>query len=505
MLPFRQTKQQSSSSGVIASTSRAENKSSPTRGGALPYTNMDRTPSNSADSERKPHICWYSGLGGSEHVHSVEKSFASSTSCHGLARINESCHPTRKLVWTSLVAIGLACIVWQVSLLVQNYLSWPTNTSLSKKYGTDMPFPAVTICNYNRYIKSTLSPCEQEIIDALAHAYRENTTEATDHFQTVISRCNDGHFDLDEFNKAKGWKLDDKTLLSCSFKGKPCKQKDWTQVSTRLGNCYTFNGAGSISQTQPGSASGLYLEIDVASDQYTYLLDEYTHTGLKYLIHSPSEPPFVMVEGDDVSSGFEVSTSVRRRQHSNLVAPWGECRNDIKLENFDSYTVPACVLECQSRYVTQRCGCNPSYLPGKGKKCDVTEMICARLVHAEVNSNLPQFCDCPIACDYNQHDVRLSYARYPTEKHAQTLAEKAKLDAAYIKSNVAALRIFFEELSYEKIEQQVAVTFGDLLGDIGGQMGLFLGISLMTTLEFLEYFINIIFRIINRNQQFKQD
>jgi hypothetical protein len=37
------------------------------------------------------------------------------------------------------------------------------------------------------------------------------------------------------------------------------------------------------------------------------------------------------------------------------------------------------------------------------------------------------------------------------------------------------LNVFFEALNYEKIEQKKAYEFGALLGDIGGQMGLFIG------------------------------
>jgi len=39
------------------------------------------------------------------------------------------------------------------------------------------------------------------------------------------------------------------------------------------------------------------------------------------------------------------------------------------------------------------------------------------------------------------------------------------------------LNVFFEALNYEKIEQKKAYEFGALLGDIGGQMGLFIGMQ----------------------------
>ena len=61
-----------------------------------------------------------------------------------------------------------------------------------------------------------------------------------------------------------------------------------------------------------------------------------------------------------------------------------------------------------------------------------------------------------------------------------------------MKSNLAKLNIFFGELNYQTITQIKAYNFGSLLGDIGGQMGLFIGASILTLLEFGEYFLVIL-------------
>ena len=50
------------------------------------------------------------------------------------------------------------------------------------------------------------------------------------------------------------------------------------------------------------------------------------------------------------------------------------------------------------------------------------------------------------------------------------------------------MNIFFGELNYQTVTQLKAYSFGSLLGDIGGQMGLFIGASILTLLEFGEYF-----------------
>ena len=49
--------------------------------------------------------------------------------------------------------------------------------------------------------------------------------------------------------------------------------------------------------------------------------------------------------------------------------------------------------------------------------------------------------------------------------------------------------IFFEELSYEQIEQQVAFGFPSLLSEIGGLLGLLLGASVLTVCELVDYLV----------------
>ena len=50
-----------------------------------------------------------------------------------------------------------------------------------------------------------------------------------------------------------------------------------------------------------------------------------------------------------------------------------------------------------------------------------------------------------------------------------------------------ALDIFYEELSYEEIQQNVAFEFLSLLSEIGGFLGLLLGASVLTVFELIDF------------------
>ena len=55
-----------------------------------------------------------------------------------------------------------------------------------------------------------------------------------------------------------------------------------------------------------------------------------------------------------------------------------------------------------------------------------------------------------------------------------------------IRRNVIALNVFYPSLHYTVTKQVEAFTFDELISNLGGQLGLFLGASLMTMVELVE-------------------
>ena len=49
------------------------------------------------------------------------------------------------------------------------------------------------------------------------------------------------------------------------------------------------------------------------------------------------------------------------------------------------------------------------------------------------------------------------------------------------------MNIFYQELKYESIVEKPEVEIGSLLGELGGSLGLFIGASVLSILEFIDY------------------
>lgn len=65
--------------------------------------------------------------------------------------------------------------------------------------------------------------------------------------------------------------------------------------------------------------------------------------------------------------------------------------------------------------------------------------------------------------------------------------------------NFLQARIFFEQLNFERVVESVSYKKVNLVADIGGQLGLWIGISVLTCCEFLELILLIIRSLIKRS------
>ncbi|KAM8982490.1 acid-sensing ion channel 1 isoform 4-T4 [Sarcophilus harrisii] len=102
------------------------------------------------------------------------------------------------------------------------------------------------------------------------------------------------------------------------------------------------------------------------------------------------------------------------------------------------------------------------------------------------------YCVCEMPCNLTRYGKELSMVKIPSKASAKYLAKKFNKSEQYIGENILVLDIFFEVLNYETIEQKKAYEIAGLLGDIGGQMGLFIGASILTVLELFDYAYEVI-------------
>ncbi|KAB0404481.1 hypothetical protein E2I00_016442, partial [Balaenoptera physalus] len=392
--------------------------------------------------------------------------FANSCTLHGASHIFVEGGPgPRQALWAAAFILALGAFLCQVGDRVAYYLSYPHVTLLDEVATTELAFPAVTLCNTNAAFSGE-------------------------------------PFNLHRFYNRSCHRLED-MLLYCSYCGGPCGPHNFSVVFTRYGKCYTFNsgrdGRPRLKTMKGGTGNGLEIMLDIQQDEYLPVWGETDETsfeaGIKVQIHSQDEPPFIDQLGFGVAPGFQTFVACQeQRQLIYLPPPWGTCKAvTMDLDFFDSYSITACRIDCETRYLVENCNCRMVHMPGDAPYCTPEQYKeCADPALDFLVEKDQEYCVCEMPCNLTRYGKELSMVKIPSKASAKYLAKKFNKSEQYIGENILVLDIFFEVLNYETIEQKKAYEIAGLLGDIGGQMGLFIGASILTVLELFDYAYEVI-------------
>ncbi|KPP80209.1 hypothetical protein Z043_100160 [Scleropages formosus] len=262
-------------------------------------------------------------------------------------------------------------------------------------------------------------------------------------------------------------------------------------VFTRYGKCYMFNAAeeGKTLRTtmKGGTGNGLEIMLDIQQDEY--LPETAFEAGVRVQVHSQAEPPFVHELGFGVAPGFQTFVATQEQRLTYLPPPWGECQLRAQESSFfQVYSVTACRIDCETRYIVENCNCRMVHMPGDSPFCTPEQYKeCAEPALATLAEKENSDCMCRTPCNLTRYNKELSMVKIPSKTSARYLERKFNKSEKYIADNILVLDVFFEALNYETIEQKKAYEVASLLGDIGGQMGLFIGASILTILELFDY------------------
>ncbi|XP_038056341.1 acid-sensing ion channel 1-like [Patiria miniata] len=471
---------------------------------------------------------------------SLEEEFVSTTSLHGIARVaNNTTRTIFRLAWLLIMLVFLGVCVAQITDRLQRFFMYKANTAISVEYVGDLDFPAVTICNFNRYRMSELTAADLRtlnyILDTNDYDYDEygelsSFSSSWDSYPLDDDNTS-AAFNYTEFTLRAGFVLDDATLLSCDWRGKnsSCSAANFSHVFTSFGNCWTFNGGSDgepiLKEIQSGAGNGLRMMIDIQQHEYSESLSGNIEAGLKVLVHDQGTPPMIDSQGFAVQPGVHAFVATRKQQFLNLEPPYGKCDASRKLTSFTKYTLEGCNIECRAQRIFEMCNCRLVRHPGTEVECTPKQTNnCAKDVLSKLKSGELPACECPVPCNYTSYITILSTAAIPSQRTAQLLIDQYDelsqyttnltsgsassvssvgespqlLDSTYMENNWIVLDVFYENINFQLYEQSEAITSSALISDIGGQLGLFLGASFITLTEILSYLGRKLGRVLAR-------
>ncbi|XP_056614172.1 acid-sensing ion channel 1B isoform X3 [Triplophysa dalaica] len=450
------------------------------------------------------------------------KLFLKHTTFHGLRHVFLVGSYPRRVAWLLAFLTALALLFTWSSNRVRYLLSSPVYTKAHMVYAKRLVFPAVTICNQNLVLPRRMQKPDifsagtwlgilgknRQVVAGVREALAGSGNAS---LWSPLSRVLDfNHFlpppresqpSMRQLLDRLGHQLEE-MLIYCRFQGQMCGPRNFSTIFTRYGKCYTFNsgqdGRDLLITMKGGMGNGLELMLDIQQDEYLPVWGETDETsfeaGIKVQLHTQDEPPFIDQLGFGVAPGFQTFVSCQEQRLTFLPPPWGDCKSSAMDSDFySSYSITACRIDCETRYLVENCNCRMVHMPGDAPYCTPEQYKeCADPALDFLVERDNTYCVCETPCNSTRYSKELSFVKIPSKASAKYLAKKYNKTEQYIADNILVLDIFFEALNYETIEQKAAYELAGLLGDIGGQMGLFIGASILTVLELFDYLYEVI-------------
>ncbi|KAI5635502.1 amiloride-sensitive sodium channel domain-containing protein [Phthorimaea operculella] len=435
---------------------------------------------------------------------------------HGLHYIGE-----KKLTWFErffwLVAFTMSFTIALI-FIMNIYDKWrqspmivsinPVNMPLS-----ELPFPAITICNVNQAKKSVAARYKEagdsvdtKLLESLCSEKDESDAELFEEEDDEGANWNYFRQFLINVTQPCG-----EMLAECTWNSKTMACSDLFNAQlTDEGLCCTFNAVhrdfmfrnpknlndmnitfpstavdwtpeGGYPPDSPpdgfpwrakgvGTHHGLKLVLDANIAEYYCASTK--SAGFKILLHNPTETPKIANLGEIYGPGVEARVAIQPRIYD---AQPGLQGIDVKkrlcffssektLLFFRTYTIRNCEMECESRQMLDICKCVLYYMPTNERQCE----------------------ECLASCTEISFDERMSSG--PLLKPlVKEMANRTGRSTEYFVENMLVVHFYFEDGKFQRFTKGVIFGLTEFLSNTGGLLGLCMGFSMMSLIELLYY------------------
>ncbi|KAH9491445.1 hypothetical protein Btru_032202, partial [Bulinus truncatus] len=317
-----------------------------------------------------------------------------------------------------------------------------------------------------------------------------------------------------ELRKSYGHQIKD-MLLRCSFAGQECHHENFTHVfSSIFGNCYTLQYSKFMSR-KSGPEGGLELFLFLESDEY---IDGMSNgKGIQVVIHDQNTVPFPGDDGFAIMPETQTILGLRQIKVSRLGSPYGSCNSTDTFQNLYNitYTRTTCQRICQQKEINSVCKCMDGGRPDLNSLiyrnntpplCVDNSAKCMNKVKKEFVSKI-EGCGCNEPCGEKQYQHSISSRQWPSKSYAGMLVNlvcRNRRDDDLCKDlmnktldevtkEFIKLNIYYQDLNFEFLSETPSYEVAQFLSDIGGTIGLWIGLSVIGMCEIVYLLVQLIF------------
>jgi len=401
------------------------------------------------------------------------------STAHGLPNIMRAKKRVIITMWIIVTIISTCAASYFVIDNIIDFLKYNTVTTLQEVYEQQPQFPTISICGY---------PPLNMSIDKLFLRVRFDRIDETN-LSKIFEEFNDNVF----------------------------------------GKCFRYNSGRNIynetydilNATESGKPNNLKMNF------YVDVPDGYDFSEIAFFIHNHSSPPYEMDNGGYyLRAGSWNYFEIEREFYSILDEPYNDCLKDVSsftrnktlidfiLNRDRIYSQDYCYYLCSSLYALEESNCScASNLTNFDKDClrnaiDIFERQSKKCVSEYLRIFYEKyqydkcFKYCPLECESTNYIINTYNEQLPVTGN---ISLRAKSDVGLfnfstyeeVNKHFIVLYIYYKNLNYKFISQNPKTEMFNFISNIGGLLGVFLGVSFLSFIEIFEIIYEIIIILIS--------
>jgi hypothetical protein len=375
------------------------------------------------------------------------ETFSQSTA-HGIPNIINNSNLVTKLIWLLSVLISTCALIWFLCNTILDYFEYPVVTSINTNYESPTEFPTITICS--KYWSDDFSKKNlKDMIYECVYASEDCKTNINNYFESYID-------DL-------------------------------------MSYCFRFNGGRNMS----GHKVSIQTALNSGFDEGLWIT--WNTTGsLAIWIHDANNAPKNHFENNRngfinyASNGYETEFAFEKISDYKLGYPYNKCLEDVDLFKTNKQIIDylKSINRTLNRELCIDICFDLDYLEKNPCNCTEKQVNLGSVWNRCVlNENSKK---CSLNYYRNVYLKDLANEKCPQQCQMTTYLVETKISPFKLVNQVR-FRVYYKTLKHTVINQSPKIILSDLISNIGGIIGVFLGISFLSFIEIIDFILQIIY------------
>lgn len=396
-------------------------------------------------------------------VHKKDE-YIQSFTVHGLTRICTG-SKAESSFWLVMLLFGLVISVYVVYRLVSKYLRFEIYTEISQMVTSHNYFPAITFCDYNLLMATYFAYCGVSSGDKHNHI----------HVPCQVTASNKKNTIKNILNNTKEWSNGKFHVTQCfSWGSRQCANDTFLKSLSKHNHaCFTWNYNSDFYDAY----SHAYIQFSANKTA------DFQHSYIVALVHDPRIEELDMTNRVILEPAKTYELRIAKTVMKRLPSPYPSKCTDKKPNDIfpGKYTRRTCLESINYVNMFKKCGDvldhHKEYIPAdivRQYKRNETIKNIMSCVHKFSKTQVEMTDDCPFPCEEMELQTMASFHEMSGKKDGENSIYR--VDIQY--QNVD---------SYRVVEEKMLFSWDQVIGEVGGLLGLVIGASFISFIEILAY------------------